>query len=257
MNLRRPLVRLSAAALLVSHCLTGCSVFRHSARVPAPGPRAFDFATDTLAVRQTEPAPREEKEALADPALRGHIDAHVARQFFLHARFDAAQRPPSTETRVALVRQVLKREAHETPSYEQRVVIPGYANLREFSRLQGHLLRAESSLVCGCENRASLLVKAFGRDSGKDAAVSNLVTSVAANRPVLVRLYREHELQYNRSLLVFGSHAGEGQVCLTAYDPAAPRQPVELTFNRVTRVFALSDDATSSGSSLGVEVREP
>lgn len=255
MNLRRSLVRLCATALLLSLCLTGCSVFRQSAKVPAPGPRAFDFATDTLAVRLTEPALGEEKEALADPALLGHIDAHVSRQFFLHARFDPAQKPPGTETRAALVRQVLKREAHETPSYEQRVVIPGYANLREFSRLQGHLLRAESSLVCGCENRASLLVKAFGRDSGKDAVVSAIVASVAANRPTLVRLYRQHALHYNRSLLVFDSHPGEGQVCLTAYDPAAPRRPVELTFNRVTRAFALSDDAASSGPTLGVEVR--
>jgi|GEM_PF-1550120 len=256
MNLRRPLVRLGAAALLLSLCLTGCSVLRPSAKVVTPGPRAFDFATDTLAVPVPPPAPQEEQESLADPALRGHVDAHVARQFFLHARFEPAQRPPGTEARIALVRQVLKRDASEPSRDDRRVVIPGYANLREFSRLQGHLLRAESWLVCRCENRAPLVTRAFGGDSGKDAAVKELLTSVTANRPALVRLYRRHALHYNRSLLVFGSESAEGEVRFTAYDPAAPRQPVQLTFSRAHRAFALSDDATSSGPALGVEVRQ-
>ena len=144
MNLRRSLVRLSAAALLLPLFLTGCSAFRQSAKTVSPGPRAFDFATDTLALPAPQPAPQEEKEALADLALRGHVDAHVARQFFLHARFEPTQRPPGTETRITLVRQVLKRDANESSRDDQRVVIPGYANLREFSRLQGHLIRAES-----------------------------------------------------------------------------------------------------------------
>ena len=256
MNLRRPLALLSAVTLLLPLCLTGCSAFRQSAKIVTPGPRAFDFATDTLAVRAPQPTPQEEKESLSDPALRGHVDAHVARQFFLHARFEPTQKPPGTETRITLVRQVLKREAHETVRDDQRVVIPGYANLRAFSRLQGHLLRAESWLVCRCENRASLLTKAFGGGSDKDAAVNELVSSIAANRPTLVRLYRHHALQYNRSLLVFDSHAGEGQVCLTAYDPAAPQHPVELTYNRVSRSFSLSDDAANSGPALGVEIRQ-
>ncbi len=256
MNLRPSLAGFCAAALLLPLCLTGCSAFRQSAKVVTPGPRAFDFATDTLALPVPQPAPQEEKEMLSDPALRGHVDAHVARQFFLHARFEPAQRPPGTETRIALVRQVFKREANEPSRDEQRVVIPGYANLREFSRLQGHLLRAESWLVCRCENRASLLAKAFGGDSGKDAAVAELVSAITANRPALVRLYRHHALQYNRSLLVFGSQAGGSEVSFTAYDPAAPKQPVQLTFNRVSRAFALSDETASSGPALGVEVRQ-
>lgn len=256
MNLRRPLARVCAAALLLQLCVTGCSVLRPSAKVVTPGPRAFDFATDTLAVPVAQPAPQEEQESLADPALRGHVDAHVARQFFLHARFEPTQRPPTTEARIALVRQVLKRDADEPSREDQRVVVPGYANLREFSRLQGHLLRAESWLVCRCEHRASLLRKAFGGDSGKDAAVNELVASVTANRPVLVRLYRQHALHYNRSLLVIGSQAGEGEVRFTAYDPAVPQQPVQLTFNRLNRAFTLSDDAAGSGPALGVEVED-
>lgn len=207
MNLRRLLARCAAAALLLPLWLTGCTVLRQSGPIIPPGPRAFDFATDTLAEPVAQPAPQEEQESLADPALRGHVDAHVARQFFLHARFEPTQRPPGTAARIALVRQVIKRDADEPSREDQRVVIPGYANLRELSRLQGHLLRAESWLVCRCENRASLLRKAFGGSSVNEAAVAEISAAVTANRPALVRLYRHHALRYNRSLLVFGAQS--------------------------------------------------
>jgi hypothetical protein len=73
---------------------------------------------------------------------------------------------------------------------------------------------------------------------------------------VLVRLYRQHALRYNRSLLVFGAQTADAEVRFTAYDPAAPHRPVQLTFNRLNRAFALSDDAAASGPALGVEVED-
>ena len=253
MNRRIFIARSLVASLVLPFWLAGCSTFDPSAKVLPPGPRAFDFATDTLAVPLSEPG-LEEKESLAGTALRGHADAHVARQFFLHARFEPAQPPPSVEARIGLVREVLRRSPTEASPEGRRVVVPGYANLREFSRLQGHLLRAESWLACPCESRVPLLTKAFVGDSGKDAAVAELLASTGINRPALVRLYRQHTLHYGRSLLVFGAQAAEGEVRFTAYDPAAPQQPVQLTFNRASRVFALSDDAVNSGTALGVDV---
>ncbi|MFM8470371.1 MAG: VWA domain-containing protein, partial [Limisphaerales bacterium] len=44
-----------------------------------PGPRAFDFATDTLAEPVAQPAPQEEQESLADPALLEYIGQDVFR----------------------------------------------------------------------------------------------------------------------------------------------------------------------------------
>ncbi|NBV23458.1 MAG: hypothetical protein EBS05_16255 [Proteobacteria bacterium] len=243
------------AALVLPLSLAGCSLIPHQAKVPAPGPRAFDFATDTLAVPLPDPSSADNREALAEPALRAHVNAHVARQFFLHARFEPAQPPPTTTERAALVRTVLKRSPKEMSPDNQRVVIPGYANLRELSQLQGHLVRAESWIVCGCENQASLINKGFNGGHDKDAVVSQLLEATGGNRPALVRLYRHHELKFNRSLLVFGAQNTEGEVRFSAYDPATPKQPVQLTFNRVNHVFSLSDDAANSGPTLGVELR--
>ncbi|KAF0175142.1 MAG: Uncharacterized protein FD161_3454 [Limisphaerales bacterium] len=241
--------------LAITPLLSGCSGLHPFAKVVPPGPRAFDFATDTLAVRAAEPAGMQTQEALASLALRGHVDAAVARQFFLHAGFDPAQPPPSNERRIALVREVLGRKADAASSAERRVVIPGYANLNEFSRLQGHLLRAESWLVCPCQGRAPMVMKALGGSGAqKNAAASELAGSLGANRPVLVRLYRHHALKYDRSLLLFRAEEQDGEVRFAGYDPAAPKQPVQLSFNRASRAFALSDDAAASGPALAVEI---
>lgn len=254
MNRRSSLCRL-AAGLLIPVCLTGCSLFRPSAKVLAPGPRAFDFATDTLAVRAAEPAAMETQEALASPALRGHMDAGVARQFFLHARFEPSQPPPTSARRLALVREVLGRKADAASAEDRRVVIPGYASLNEFSQLQGHLLRAESWLACPCQGRTPVGVKAFGgSEAQKLTAANELASALAANRPVLVRLYRHRVLKYDRSLLLFRAQEQDGEVRFEAYDPVASKQPVQLSFNRASRAFALSDDAAASGPALAVEV---
>lgn len=252
---RRSSLRCAAAGLLFSLGLTGCAVFQPAVKNIPPGPRTFDFATDTLALPTPEPKPVQEPEPLSAPGLRGHVDAGIARQFFLHARFEPVLPPPATERRIALVRAVLKRDPNQRSAEDQRVVIPGYENLREFSRLQGHLLRAESWLVRPCEAWTPVEVKAFGgRDSQKSAAANELAAMMAVNRPALVRLYRHRVLKYDRSLLLFSAQDQDGEVRFQAYDPASPAQPVQLSFNRAGRTFTLSDDPVASGPALAVEI---
>lgn len=235
---------LALAACLPLLLLSGCSLVRPAAGL-LPGPRAFDFATDTLAGPPPEPAAVVNREPLADPALRGWADALVARQFFLHARFEPAAQPPTSERRIALVRAVLGRDARGASPQAGRVVVPGYANLREFSRLHGHLLRAESWLVCECASRAPLIARAFDTTNGV-TEIARLNAAVAANQPVLVQLYRRHHLRYQRALLVFASREGEGGPRFLAYDPAASREPVELTFNAAAGKFTVSDDTAGA-----------
>jgi hypothetical protein len=235
---------LALAACLPFLLLSGCSLVRPAAGL-LPGPRAFDFATDTLAEPIPEAGAAANREPLADPALRGWADAHVARQFFLHARFEPAAQPPTSERRIALVREVLGRSPRAASPEARRIVVPGYANLRELSRLHGHLLRAESWLVCECASRAPLVARAFDTADGV-AEVARLNATVAANQPALVQLYRRHQLRYQRALLVLATREGEGAPHFLAYDPAAARQPVELTFNPAEGKFTVSDDTTGA-----------
>lgn len=241
--MQRPFLPLAATLCALPLLLAGCSTLVPVAKPLPPGPRAFDFASDTLADPTPEPAALDNREPLADAALRGWADALVARQFFLHAQFDPAAAPPTSERRIALVREVLGRNPREASPETGRVVVPGYANLREFSRLHGYLLRTESWLVCECASRAPLVTRAFDTTDGV-AEVARLNARLAANQPVLVQLYRRHQLRYQRALLVFAPREGEGGPRFLAYDPAAGRQPVELTFNAAEGKFTVSDDAT-------------
>lgn len=237
-----------AAGLVLG--FAGCALPRPGARL-TPGLRAFDFATDTLAAPPADPSAPGNREPLADPALRGWADAHAVRQFFLHARFDPAALPPTNERRIALVREVLQRSPAEPSPDERRVVIPGYENLREFSRLQGHVLRAETWLACGCEHRAPLLAKAFGRSDGQQVA-AKLDEAAAALRPALVRLHRHRQLRYDRALLVFAAREADGMVRFAAYDPGRPGRPVELAFDRARGEFTLPGEVSPDGAALGV-----
>lgn len=235
---------LTLAASLALLLFSGCSLVRPTAGL-VPGPRAFDFATDTLAEPVPENRSPDNREPLADPALRGWADAQVARQFFLHARFEPAAQPPTSAQRIALVREVLGRNRREASPEARRVVVPGYANLRDFSQLHGYLLRTESWLVCECASRAPLITRAFDTTDGV-AEVARLNARLAANQPVVVQLYRKHQLRYQRALLVFAPREGEGGPRFLAYDPAAARRPVELTFNPAEGKFTLSDDTTGA-----------
>ncbi len=255
--MKRRSVLLRLAALSLATGAAGCSSLTNwsaGKRMMPAGPRAFDPATDTLAVVLPELESVSGMEPLAAPELRAHVTALVTRQFFLQAQFAPTQPPPDAATRLALVREVLRRELTGQGAGGAPVVIPGYANLREFSRLQGHVVRAESAIVWPHAHQASLFAKAFARAGSQSQALAQLLPELAANRPVVVRLYRQHALRYARSLLVFGVEDGQDSVRFAAHDPLRPGQPVQLTYDRGTRSFTLSDADSASGSAVGVEV---
>jgi len=255
MKRRAALLRLAVLPLATG--ATGCSSLTSldfGRRALPAGPRPFDPATDTLAVPLPEPESATRMEPLAAPELRAHVTALVTRQFFVHARFAPTQPPPDAATRLALVREVLRRGQTGPVAGGVPVVIAGYAHLREFSQLQGHVVRAESAIVWPHAHQASLLSKAFAGTGSQAQALAQLLPAVAANRPAVVRLYRQHALRYARSLLVFGVEDGKDTASFAAYDPLRPGKPVQLTYDRGTRRFAVSDDDTASGPALGVEV---
>src|SRR6266404_3032128 len=120
---------------------------------PAASSRHFVFDQDTFAYanelvweyRFDERGhwiskPREPK---PDYTHHCFVVARSAKQFFAHARFDARRPVADAETYRRLIHQIVSiRPRRELPDGD-RVVIPGYSNLREFSRVQEKLLKAE------------------------------------------------------------------------------------------------------------------
>src|ERR1700741_5136977 len=95
----------------------------------------FDEATGATAARRRVPAPAY--------ALRCFVLVRAARQFLYHARFDPAAPPAPHEIARAPVRGVLARSPRRPSPPGERIVIPGFAGVRDMSLAREALLKRE------------------------------------------------------------------------------------------------------------------
>src|SRR5689334_8072090 len=77
--------------------------------------------------------PREPK---PDYTHRCFVVVRAARQFFGHARFDPSQPVADAATYRRLIRRVISASPRTIVPETEKVLVPGYANLREFSRAE-------------------------------------------------------------------------------------------------------------------------
>jgi hypothetical protein len=214
-------------------------------------PRAFNFQTDTFAYRNDLKWEYIFDDATGKTSHRTHVPeepeythhcfvvARSARQFFQHARFDATLPQAGDKTYRKLINEVVSRDPSECTPEEKRVVIPGFANLREFSTHKTKLLQEE----CGGAWRSYIqrghwrMMHLFsGRHQEREAA--RLVASIKANRPPVVHIVKFPRLTINHALLLYGVEESEREIRFTTYDPYEPHVPQTLTFDRATREFS-------------------
>src|SRR5262249_23656081 len=118
-------------------------------------PRRFEFARDSFAFAnelhwayEFEPATGRTKFTKRNPkptyAHRCFVLTRAARQFLYHAYFDAQLPAADTDREYwPLIREVMARNSRTPCAPADRVIFPGYAGLREFSRGREALLKAE------------------------------------------------------------------------------------------------------------------
>ena len=241
-NRIRPLLESAAAAFLVAVLVSGCAVSK-----PVT-PRHFDFSGDTFAyanelvweyhfdangnrlVTRREPAPKY--------TLHCFVLARTARQFFSNVRFAPSQPKADEETYRKLVRRIARSNPRKPLPDAEKIVIPGHANLREFSEAHENLLKAE----CGGAWRSYFqrgnwrMVFPFTRSSQKSVA-EDLLASLKRNWPPLVHVVSFPELAINHALLIFDARETESEISFTTYDPNEMSQPITITFNRAQRRF--------------------
>ncbi len=225
-------------------CLMGCA----SAPRPA-GTRPFQFATDTFAyANEVDVAYAHD----AEGRWRGHavepkpgytlqcfVVARSARQFFQHARFDPALPKASDAEYRRRVRAVVAISPRRDLPAAAKVVIPGYATLREFSGEQERLLKAE----CGsfwqsyfqCGNWRMVFPFTGGQ---RTATATQLMQAVREHRPPVVHLACFPSLRINHAVLLFEVQETTETIRFATYDPNAPGQATWLTFHRADRTFS-------------------
>jgi hypothetical protein len=234
--------------VLVVVLLAGCASTASTPTIPAEADvavGAFAFDRDTFAFpNEIRAFAEEERDDLY--ANYCFVLARSLRQFFQFARFDPAAPRLDRAGYVERVRRVVARPPWRPPSPAgERVVIPGYAGLREFSAAQ------ESAVKEGLGGRFWTLVHwtnwrtAFPLPRSHQARVFEAIRrELAAGSLVQLLITNWPILELNHTVVVFAAHARGDAVDLAVWDPNEPARPGVITFEGArgafwaTRVYA-------------------
>jgi len=203
-------------------------------RLVAP---AFSFTADTFAfpnmIRSRHPD---------EPGLYANycfVLARGLRQFVQFARFDPALPKLDQAGYVERVKQVAALTPWQ-PAWppDDRIVIPGYANLREFSREE------EAAVKEGLGSRFLTLVHwtnwrvVFPVTGDQQEAVAHeILDELRAGRLVQLLVTNWPKPELNHTVIAFESHASGRGVEFVVWDPNNPAEPGIMTFDQSARSF--------------------
>ena len=122
---------------------------------------------------------------------------------------------------------------------EQRVVFPGYANLREFSAAKGALLRENLGAAWTTYIQPRRYWMTFGpTDRHQVRLNAELQEWLAAGQPVVLWLYNFPHMDINHAVVVFATERVGDKFVYTAYDPNFTDRPRRVEYDPVARSFA-------------------
>ena len=235
---------LSAAVLATAACASapatnGGALLGLEAPVAVP---TFSFERDTFAfpnmIRSRHPDD--------EPGLYANycfVLARALRQFAQFVRFDPAASKLDQSGYVERVKQVAARAAYDpAPPPAERIVIPGYANLREFSREQ------ETAVKEGLGGRwltmfhwTNWRVALPISDDHQERLALTIIDEIRAGRLVQLLVSNFPKPELNHTVVVFESIPKKGAVDFVVWDPNNPDGPGIITFDQGARGFWATD----------------
>lgn len=236
-----------ALALLTAACALATPV-RPAARPAAATVPAFSFTEDTFAFRNMIRA----RESHAPDLYANYcfVLARGVRQFHSFARFDPSAPRVDHDEYVRRVRAVTSHAPWDPllPPAE-RVVIPGFANLRAFSAAE------ERAVKAGLNGRFWTLVHwtnwrvTFPLPDGHQAAVlEEVLDEIAAGRLVQLLVTNWPKPELNHTVIAYAYRDVADGVELTVWDPNEPSTPGAVRFDaRRERFIATHVYDTSVG----------
>jgi len=226
--------------------LTGCAIAPPQPTIA----RGFTFPDDTFAFANETvfnyrdggrvPEDRPDTTATQRYSRRCFVMAAAAVQFWIHARFEP-NAPPVSEAELARrVREVVDRAAWDpVPADDQRVVFPGFANLRDFSAREGRVLREnlgpggtgyfQPRKYC----MVMLLTKAEEAEFNEQ-----LTTWIERGHPMVLWLYNFPSLDMNHAVVAFARRADGDKIAYTIADPNYTDRPRTLEYDPATQTFS-------------------
>ena len=211
------------------------------------GDRPFRFPSDTFAFpndtvweyhfdRATGERWWHERVPRPPFALRCGPTVRATRQFFASARFDPFASPVDDSTYTRLVRAVMATDPRR-PNGE-RIVIPGYPDLRTFSAAHADLLKANISDGWTGQLQRGNWRTIFPFTASQQAATAMRVRDgLAHGWPSILHILRFPRLLVNHMILVYDVQETPAELRFLAYDPNDADKPIVVAFNRATSRF--------------------
>ena len=188
-----------------------------------------------------------------DYTLHCFVVARSARQFFDNARFEPLQPAVDEATYRELIRQVVGSNPRKQLPMSERIVIPGYADLRSFSAAHDQLLQAECGSAWQSYLQRGNWRMIFPVTRGHQAQAGKELSARLKDRgPLLVHVFCFPSLSINHALLLFDATETDNEIQFATYDPNDPSKPCVLTFDRARRTFNLPTNAYFPGGPVDV-----
>lgn len=227
-------------------------------------PRRFEFARDRFAFAnellweyEADPATGKmnfrAREPKPDYVLRCFVLTRAARQFLYHAHFDPSQSVVDRADYKRRIRAIVSRNPRQPCAIQERVTLPGFASLREFSQAHETLLKAE----CGGAWRSYVLrshwrmIFPISRRHQQKTA-RQLLAGIHQGIAPIVHLVKFPSLTINHGMILFGADEKPDAIEFSAYDPNDPSQPVPITYERASRTFFLPANRYWAGGDLNI-----
>ena len=218
----------------------------------------FRFKQDTLAfanstvfgyaqgkiVSSSNPANKEKAQRYT---RRCFVMSRTVLQFHKFARFDSNAAPLNDEQLAQRIRAVTSREPwHEPLPAGQRIVFPGYRNLREMSRKREIVVQRNIGLGWPTYCRVGNFRMVFLLDHGYQETTHQAVERAMARNDFFVAFLSDFPtLHINHSVLVYAhkaKRARDGTDRYLVYDPNHPDGPRELKWLPAKREFDFQKD---------------
>jgi hypothetical protein len=229
----RPVVTLGAVLALLS----GCATLPTRPPTPTAAVPGFVVGADTFAfpneIRARHPH---------TPDLYANycfVLARGVRQFHDFARFEPARPRLDRAGYFARVHQVVAYHPWDAPlPVDDRVVIPGYRNLYDFSRAEEAVVKEALgprfwTLVNWTNWRVVLPVSG----SHQAHVAEEIADELRAGRLVQLLVTNWPTPELNHTVVAFAYHLSEGAMDFSVWDPNDPAAPGLLTFDRQAERF--------------------
>ena len=247
-------------ALATSWLVSACS----SPAGAGLAPRRFDFSRDSFAYANElywqydfdGDSGITTVHARTEPVEYGQrciAMVRAVRQFLLAARFEPDSPPVSEAEYRARVRQIFETDPRAERPSATPVTIPGFADLRSFSRVHEALLKElMGGFVATYFQRGNWRLVFPFLPSQQRATAGELLDQIEGGQSPVVHVVNFPRIDINHALLLFEAEETPLGVRFGAYDPNQPEHPVFLVFDRSDAAFVFPQTPYFSGGRVKV-----